>query len=100
MRIAWHMRYKGSVRDQCSAMLGCWRCAIANPFYAVDTKTGEPKKIEPESAPVSGTNLVLPVGFLFGMQSPERKPEHRGVIYAEHSKMATMGMAKNQPRGR
>ncbi len=66
--------------------------------YAVDTRTGETKKIEPLSAPVSGTSLVLPVGFLFGIETLEWQLEHRGAIYAPHSNMATVGMVENQPR--
>jgi hypothetical protein len=31
--------------------------------FGVDTKTGETKKIEAASAPLSGTSLMLPVGF-------------------------------------
>ena len=66
--------------------------------FAVDTKTGATKKIEPESSPESGTSLMLPVGFLFGMKTLERQLEHRDMIYAPHSNMAVMGVANHQPR--
>ena len=77
-----------------------WLLALdySKAVYAVSTKTGEARKIEPESAPVNGTSLMLPVGFLFGVQTLEWQLEHRGPIYSPHSNMAIMGMAENQPR--
>ncbi len=36
---------------------------------AVDTKTGEATKIEPADAPLSGTNLLLPVGLHNSMET-------------------------------
>ena len=66
--------------------------------WAVDTKTGEAKKIEPASAPEPGTNLVLPVGFHNTMESLEMQMEHRGVVYAPRSNMAIVALVKNEPR--
>ncbi len=71
---------------------------LSKSVYAVNTKTGEAKKIEPMSAPVKGTSLLLPVGFLFGIETLEWQLEHRGVVYAPHSNMATVGVVENQPR--
>ncbi len=67
-------------------------------IYAVNTTTGETKKIDPVSAPVSGTNLVLPVGFLHSVEYLEMQLEHRGAIYEPRSNMMIMGY-ENQPRG-
>ncbi len=77
-----------------------WLLALdySKTVFAVNTKTGEAKETEPASAPVSGTSLVLPVGFLFGIETLERQMEHRGVVYAPHSNMATVGVVENQPR--
>ncbi len=66
--------------------------------YAVDTKTGATRKIDPVNAPESGTNLVLPVGLHNSIQSLEWQLEHRGYVYAPRSNMATVGIAENQPR--
>ena len=66
--------------------------------YAVNERTGETKKIDPASAPVSGTSLMLPVGFLHGVQDLELQLEHRGPIYEPRSNMMIMGY-ENQTRG-
>ena len=67
--------------------------------FGVDTKTGEAKKIEPASAPVSGTSLMLPVGFHNGMETLARQMERRGVIYARPSNMAIVAVVKDEARG-
>jgi hypothetical protein len=67
--------------------------------FAVDTKTGEAKKIEPASAPVSGTSLMLPVGFHNSMETLARQMERRGVIYARPSNMAIVAEVKDEARG-
>ena len=66
--------------------------------FAVDTKTGEATKIEPADAPVSGTNLMLPVGLHNSMETLVWQMEHRGVIYAPHSNMAIVAVVTNQAR--
>jgi len=64
----------------------------------VDTKTGEATKVEPASVPVSGTNLMLPVGFHNSMETLVRQMEHRGVIYAPRSNMAIVAEVKDEAR--
>ena len=64
----------------------------------VDTKTGEVKKIEAASAPVSGTSLMLPIGFHNSMETLKQQMEHRGVIYAPHSNMAIVAVVKDEAR--
>ncbi|MFP5249736.1 MAG: glycosyl hydrolase family 28-related protein, partial [Acidobacteriota bacterium] len=66
--------------------------------YAVDTRTGATKKIDPADVPENGTNLVLPVGLHNSIQTLEWQLEHRGYVYAPRSNMATVGIAENQPR--
>ncbi len=66
--------------------------------FAVDTKTGEATEIEPADAPVSGTNLMLPVGLHNSMETLVWQMEHRGMIYAPHSNMAIMAVVTNQAR--
>ena len=66
--------------------------------FGVDTRTGEVKKIEAASAPVSGTNLMLPVGFHNSMETLARQMEHRGVIYAPRSNMAIVAEVKEEAR--
>ena len=66
--------------------------------WAVDTQTGEAKKIEPVSAPKPGTGLVLPIGFHNTMESLAMQMEHRGVVYAPRSNMAIVALVKNEPR--
>jgi hypothetical protein len=68
-------------------------------IFAVDTKTGEAKKIKAASAPASGTSLMLPVGFHNSMETLARQMEHRGVIYARPSNMAIVAEVKNEARG-
>lgn len=65
---------------------------------AVDTKTGEATKIEPADAPLSGTNLLLPVGLHNSMETLVWQMEHRGVIYAPRSNMAIVAVVTNQAR--
>jgi hypothetical protein len=67
--------------------------------FRVDTKTGEAKRIEPASTPVSGTSLMLPIGFHNGMETLLQQIERRGVIYARPSNMAIMGVVKDEARG-
>jgi hypothetical protein len=66
--------------------------------WVVDTKTGGAEKVEPASAPVSGTSLLLPVGLHNTMETLEMQMEHRGVVYAPRSNMAIVAVVKNQPR--
>jgi hypothetical protein len=66
--------------------------------FAVDTKTGEATKIEPADVPVSGTNLLLPVGLHNSMETLVWQMEHRGVIYAPRSNMAIVAVVTNQAR--
>lgn len=66
--------------------------------WAVNTKTGAAKEIEPVSAPVPGTSLLLPVGLHNTMETLKMQMEHRGVVYAPHSNMAIVARVKNQPR--
>lgn len=66
--------------------------------YAVDTKTGAATKIDPESVPVPGTNLLLPVGLHNTMQTLRMQLAHRGVVYAAHSNLAIVAVVHNQPR--
>jgi hypothetical protein len=66
--------------------------------FGVDTKTGEAKKIEPASAPASGTSLMLPVGFHNSMETLMQQMEHRGVVYAPRSNMAIVAAVKDEPR--
>jgi hypothetical protein len=67
--------------------------------FAVDTKTGEAKKIDAASTPVSGTNLMLPVGFHNSMKTLAMQMERRGVVYAVPSNMAIVADVTNEPRG-
>jgi hypothetical protein len=66
--------------------------------FSVDTKTGEATKIEPANTPVSGTNLMLPVGFHNNMETLVWQMERRGVIYAPRSNMAIMAEVKDEAR--
>lgn len=66
--------------------------------WAVNTTTGAAKQIEPASAPVGGTSLLLPVGLHNSMERLEMQMEHRGVIYAPRSNIAIVAVVKNQPR--
>jgi hypothetical protein len=66
--------------------------------YSVDTKTGEAKKIEGASSPESGTNLMLPVGFHFPMETLRMQLERRGVVYSGRSNMAIVARVTDQPR--
>ena len=66
--------------------------------FAVDLKTGEAAKIEPADAPLSGTNLMLPVGLHNSMETLVWQMEHRGVIYAPRSNMAIVALVTNQAR--
>jgi len=66
--------------------------------FGVDTKTGDAKKIEAASAPVSGTNLMLPVGFHNSMETLKQQMEHRGVVYARPSNMAIVAVVKDEAR--
>jgi hypothetical protein len=66
--------------------------------FAVDTKTGVAKKIEAASAPVSGTSLMLPIGFHNSMETLAWQMEHRGVIYAPRSNMAIVAEVKDEAR--
>jgi hypothetical protein len=67
-------------------------------IFGVDTKTGEAKKLEAASAPVSGTNLMLPVGLHNSMETLVRQMEHRGVIYAPRSNMAVVAEVEDEAR--
>jgi Pectate lyase superfamily protein/SMP-30/Gluconolactonase/LRE-like region len=66
--------------------------------YSVDTKTGDANKIEGASAPESGTNLMMPVGFHFPMETLRMQLERRGVIYSGRSNMAIVARVTDQPR--
>ncbi len=66
--------------------------------FSVDTKSGEAKKIDGVSAPVSGTKLMLPVGFHNSMETLKMQMERRGVVYAGRSNMAIMARVTNEPR--
>jgi hypothetical protein len=66
--------------------------------FGVDSKTGVAKKIEAASAPVSGTSLMLPVGFHNSMETLARQMEHRGVVYAPRSNMAIVAEVKDEAR--
>lgn len=66
--------------------------------FAVNAKTGEEKKIEAASAPVSGTSLLLPVGIHNSMETLVRQLERRGVIYAPRSNMAIVAYVKDEAR--
>jgi hypothetical protein len=66
--------------------------------FSVDTKSGEAKKIEGVSTPVSGTTLMLPVGFHNSMETLKMQMERRGVVYAGRSNMAIMGRVTDEPR--
>jgi hypothetical protein len=67
--------------------------------FGVDTKTGEAKKIEAASAPLSETSLMLPVGFHNSMETLKQQMERRGVIYARPSNMAIVAGVKDEARG-
>ena len=66
--------------------------------FSVDTKTCEAKKIEGVATPVSGTKLMLPVGFHNSMETLKMQMERRGVVYAGRSNMAIMARVTNEPR--
>jgi hypothetical protein len=67
--------------------------------FAVDTKTGDAKKIEAVNAPVSGTSLMLPVGFHNSIETLMQQLERRGVVYARPSNMAIVAVVKDEARG-
>ena len=71
----------------------------AKSVFGVDTKTGEAKKIDAASAPMSGTSLMLPVGFHNSMKTLAMQMERRGVVYAVPSNMAIVADVTNEPRG-
>jgi hypothetical protein len=71
---------------------------LSRTVYAVNAKTGATTKVVPAGAPVSGTNLLLPVGVLFGMRTLKMQVERRGVVYAPRSNMAITAVVTNQPR--
>jgi sugar lactone lactonase YvrE len=66
--------------------------------FSVDTKTGEAKKIDGVSTPVSGTKLMLPVGFHNSMETLKMQMERRGVVYAGRSNMAISARLTDEPR--
>ena len=66
--------------------------------FAVDTKSGAARKIDPASSPVDGTSLLLPVGFHNSMDTLVRQMEHRGVVYAPRSNMAIVADVKDEAR--
>lgn len=66
--------------------------------YAVDSKTGATKKIDPVSTPLAGTNLLLPVGLHHSMETLRMQLEHRGVVYAPRSNLAIVGNVSSEPR--
>jgi hypothetical protein len=66
--------------------------------FGVDTKTGEAKKIEAASAPLSGTSLMLPVGFHNSLETLKQQMERRGVVYARPSNMAIVAVVKDESR--
>ena len=66
--------------------------------FSVDSKTGETKKIDGVSTPVSGTSLMLPVGFHNSMETLKMQMERRGVVYAGRSNMAISARVTNEPR--
>jgi hypothetical protein len=66
--------------------------------YSVSTKTGEAKKIEGVSSPESGTNLMMPVGVHFPMETLRMQLERRGVVYSGRSNMAIVARVTDQPR--
>ena len=67
--------------------------------FGVNARTGEAKKIDPANAPVSGTSLMIPVGFHNSVGTLEQQMERRGVVYAPPSNMATVANIKDEPRG-
>ena len=56
-------------------------------------------KIEPASAPLNDTSLMLPVGFHNSLETLVRQMEHRGVIFARPSNMAIVAEVKDEARG-
>lgn len=66
--------------------------------YAVDTRTGATKKIDPADTPVDGTNLILPVGLHNPIETLRMQLERRGVVYSPRSNLAITGEVNNQPR--
>jgi hypothetical protein len=66
--------------------------------YAVNTRTGATRKIQPLQAPLKGTSLILPTGLHNTLATLSAQLEHRGVIYAPHSNMAIVARVENQPR--
>jgi len=67
--------------------------------FSVDAKTGEAKKIDAASVPVSGTSLMLPVGFHNSMETLKQQMERRGVVYSRPSNMAIVAVVKDEARG-
>jgi hypothetical protein len=72
---------------------------FSRSVFSVDTRTGEARKIEAASAPMIGTNLMLPVGFHNSMETLKQQMERRGVIYARPSNMAIVAVVKDEARG-
>jgi hypothetical protein len=66
--------------------------------FSVDSKAGEVKKIDGATAPLSGTSLMLPVGFHNSMETLRMQMERRGIVYAGRSNMAISARVTNEPR--
>jgi hypothetical protein len=66
--------------------------------FSVDSKTGEAKKIEGATTPLTGTSLMLPVGFHNSMETLRMQIERRGIVYAGRSNMAISARVTNEPR--
>jgi hypothetical protein len=66
----------------CNRTDRCSRSITASQFLQWTAKTGQAKKIEGASSPLSGTSLMLPIGFHNSMETLRRQMEHRGVVYA------------------
>ena len=68
-------------------------------LWLLDLATGDAKKIEAVNAPVSGTSLMLPVGFHNSIETLMQQLERRGVVYARPSNMAIVAVVKDEARG-
>lgn len=71
----------------------------ARAVFNVDPTTGTAETIDSVSAPVSGTSLLLPIGFHNSMSTLVAQMERRGVVYSGRSNMAIVARVENEPRG-
>ncbi|MEO6804183.1 MAG: glycosyl hydrolase family 28-related protein [Granulicella sp.] len=66
--------------------------------FAINTRSGDTTKVDPTSTPLSGMNLMLPVGFHNSMDTLVKQMKRQGVVYAPRSNMAIVAAVENEAR--